>query len=130
MFIISGQVKFDCTIKSSPDLHLRQFGDQEFNIIDTVKTLTKYSIVVTEANKIKYHLEKALFLCLNGRPGPVWLDIPLDIQAATIDTQQLSEYDVEEDSAEEAQQIPGVIVDRVIEKIRNSEKPAIIAGVE
>jgi acetolactate synthase-1/2/3 large subunit len=128
MLIISGQVKFECTIKSSPDLRLRQFGDQEFNIIDAVKTLTKYAVIVTEADKIKYHLEKALFLAVNGRPGPVWLDIPLDIQATTIDTQQLSEYDPEEDSTEAAAEIPQEIIDRIIEKIKSSEKPAIIAG--
>ena len=128
MFIISGQVKFECTIKSSPDSRLRQFGDQEFNIIDTVKTLTKYAVMVTDANRIKYYLKKALFLALNGRPGPVWLDIPLDIQAATIDTQQLSEYTPEEDKAEAAPGIPNGIIDQVIEKIKNSVKPAIIVG--
>ena len=128
MFIISGQVKFECTIKSSPDSRLRQFGDQEFNIIDTVKTLTKYAVMVTDANRIKYYLKKALFLALNGRPGPVWLDIPLDIQAATIDTQQLSEYTPEEDKAEAAPGIPNGIIDQVIEKIENSVKPAIIVG--
>lgn len=128
MFIISGQVKFECTIKSSPDLRLRQLGDQEFNIIDTVKTLTKYAVMVTEADKIKYHLGKALFLSVNGRPGPVWLDIPLNIQAATIETQQLFEYDAKEDKSEAAVEIAKGIIDRVIEKIKNSEKPAIIAG--
>ena len=129
MFIISGQVKFECTIKSSPDSRLRQLGDQEFNIIDTVKTLTKYAVMVTEADKIKYHLEKALFLAVNGRPGPVWLDIPLDIQAATIDTQQLFEYDPKEDEAGSSGRNTGYgIIDRVIEKIKYSVKPAIIAG--
>lgn len=128
MFIISGQVKFECTVKSSPNLRLRQLGDQEFNIVDAVKPLTKYSVMITKADRIKYHLEKALYLAVNGRPGPVWLDIPLDIQAATIETQQLSEYDPEEDKAEVATEIPIKIIDRVIEKITNSVKPAIIAG--
>ncbi len=128
MFIISGQVRFDCTTKSSPDLGLRQFGDQEFNIVDTVKTITKYAVMITQANKIKYHLEKALFLTLNGRPGPVWLDIPLDIQAATIDTRKLLEYNSAEDKAEAAVEISKDLIDRVIEKIKTSEKPAIIAG--
>lgn len=128
MFVISGQVRFECTIKSSPDLRLRQFGDQEFNITDTVKTLTKYSVMVTEANDIKYHLEKALFLALNGRPGPVWLDIPLDIQAATIDTQQMSQYNPDEDKTEAAAEIPEETIDEVVNKISNSVRPAIIVG--
>ncbi|HMK61222.1 MAG TPA: thiamine pyrophosphate-binding protein, partial [Dissulfurispiraceae bacterium] len=128
MFIISGQVRFDCTIKSMLGLRLRQFGDQEFNIIDTVKTLTKYAVMVIEANKIKYHLEKALFLATIGRPGPVWLDIPLNIQAATIDTNLLSGYSYLEDKSEVAVEIPHEIINQVIDKIEYSLKPAIIAG--
>ncbi len=128
MLIISGQVRFECTIKSVPYLPLRQLGDQEFNIADTVKTLTKYAVMVTQADKIKYHLEKALFLAIEGRPGPVWLDIPLDIQAATIDTRQLYEYNPEEDIAETAADIPSEIINQVIEKLKISERPAIIAG--
>ena len=128
MFIISGQVRFECTIQSLPDLPLRQLGDQEFNITDTVKTLTKYAVMVTRADEIKYHLEKALFLAVNGRPGPVWLDIPLNIQAATIDMRQLTEYDPGEDKGKTAAEIPHAIIDQVIEKIKISKKPAIIAG--
>ncbi|MCF8070541.1 MAG: thiamine pyrophosphate-binding protein [Desulfobacterales bacterium] len=128
MFIISGQVRFECTIKSVPDLPLRQVGDQEFNITDTVKSLTKYAVMVTQAEKIKYHLEKALFLAVNGRPGPVWLDIPLDVQAATLDTRQLAEYDPEEDKAQAAAEIPQSVIDKVIEKVRQAKRPALIAG--
>lgn len=128
MFIISGQVRSDCTIKSLPNLRLRQFGDQEFNIVDTVKTLTKYAATVTRAVEIKYHLEKALFLTLNGRPGPVWLDIPLDIQAAIIDTSKLYEYNPAEDKAPVALEISNDIIEQIIQKINMSERPAIIAG--
>ena len=88
MFVISGQVKIETTIHST-NLKLRQLGDQEFNISETVKNMTKYSKIVLYKNKISYYLEKALFLCKNGRPAPVWLDIPLDIQSAMIDTDNL-----------------------------------------
>ena len=128
MVIISGQVRFDCTTKSLPDSGLRQFGDQEFDIVNTVKPLTKYSVMITRADKIRYHLDKALFLALNGRPGPVWLDIPLDIQAATIDTRQLYKYNPGEDKDEVPAPIPKNIIDDVIQKIKISERPALIAG--
>jgi acetolactate synthase I/II/III large subunit len=128
MFVISGQVKFECTIRSLPELNLRQFGDQEFNIIDTVKTATKYAVMVTEGKRIKYHLEKALFLATHGRPGPVWLDIPLNVQAEIIDTDQLDEYDSREDSSEIPAEITDETIDLIIEKIKKSKRPAIIAG--
>jgi acetolactate synthase I/II/III large subunit len=128
MFVISGQVKFECTIKSIPELPLRQFGDQEFNITDMVKTATKYAIMVTEAKEIQYHLERALFLATHGRPGPVWLDIPLNIQAETIETEHLSKYDSKVDIEEIPGEIPDETVRFIIEKISQSKKPAIIVG--
>lgn len=128
MLVISGQVKFECTIKSQPELELRQLGDQEFNIIDTVKTLTKYAVMVIDPLSIRYHLEKALYLALNGRPGPVWLDIPLNVQAAVIDTDRLRKYDPKEDASAKVPEIPKSAIDAVIEKIKHSSKPAIIAG--
>ena len=88
MFIISGQVKRETTTWST-EVPLRQLGDQEFQIVDCVKTMTKYAAMVTEPEKIKYHLEKAWFLCNHGRKGPVWLDIPLDVQAAIIEFDEL-----------------------------------------
>ncbi|MDE7305804.1 MAG: thiamine pyrophosphate-binding protein, partial [Clostridia bacterium] len=80
MFIISGQVKRETTTWSCPDLGLRQLGDQEFDIIHSVSNMTKYAVMVTEPNEIAYHLEKALYLAQDGRGGPVWIDVPLDVQ--------------------------------------------------
>jgi len=87
ILVISGQVKLETTILRCPGL--RQLGDQEINITDIVKPVTKYAAIVTEKNEIKYHLEKAICLAVNGRPGPVWLDIPLDIQGAMINDTEL-----------------------------------------
>ena len=70
MFVISGQVKRETTIWAVPDLNLRQLGDQEFNIIDSVRNMTKYAVMVTNPQEIAYHLEKAIFLSKNGRGGP------------------------------------------------------------
>ena len=83
---ISGQVYLNQTIQKTK---LRQVGVQEIDIINMVKNFTKYSVMLTDPNKIKYHLEKAFFLATNGRPGPVWIDIPANIQNANIDKKKL-----------------------------------------
>ena len=128
MFIISGQVKRENTI-SSTDLNLRQLGDQEFNIIDSVKPMTKYAIMVTEPNDIKYHLKKALYLATNGRPGPVWIDIPLDVQAAIIDTEMLKEFNPIEDGLEDENPIYDKNrTKEIFKKIKTSKRPVIVAG--
>jgi len=94
---ISGQVKQETTIAACPELHLRQLGDQEINIVDIVRPVTKYALMVREPKAIHYHLSKAMYLATHGRPGPVWLDIPLDVQSAMIDENTLQQYDPNED---------------------------------
>ena len=91
MFIISGQVPTNQTTNSQSQ-NLRQLGVQELDIIKVVKSITKYSYQITDANTIKYHLDKAYYECINGRMGPVWLDIPLNIQSALIETNNLKEF--------------------------------------
>ena len=88
---ISGQVKQSTTISACPELNLRQLGDQEVNIVDIVKPITKMAVMVTNPLDIKYYLDKSIYLALNGRPGPVWLDMPLDVQGAVIDESHLRE---------------------------------------
>jgi len=85
---ISGQVNKEMTTNYT-GLPLRQLGDQEFNIIESVKNMTKYAVQVNEASEIKYHLEKACALATSGRPGPVWIDIPLNIQSINIEPNEL-----------------------------------------
>ena len=86
---ISVQVKFSTTMASCPNIKLRQLGDQEVDIISVVKPLTKYAVMVTEPNEIKYHLDKAIYEATHGRFGPVWLDIPMNVQATIIDEKHL-----------------------------------------
>lgn len=126
MIVISGQVKTSTLISSCPELNLRQLGDQELNITDVVKPITKYAACVTDASDIKTHLEKAWFLCQHGRPGPVWLDIPLDVQARPIVEEELvSNFDPNEYC------VP-VIDDAVVRKVagylKSAARPVIIAG--
>lgn len=127
MFVISGQVKFSTTIAST-DVPLRQLGDQEFNIIDSVTCMTKYAVMVTKPESIAYHLERAFFLAQHGRPGPVWLDIPLNVQGAFIETDSLQHYDSSEDATQTVAPPAIEIYAQLIEKIRLAKKPVILAG--
>ena len=127
MFIVSGQVKRETTTWST-DVPLRQLGDQEFQIVDTVKTMTKYAHMVTEPTEIRYHLEKAWYLCMNGRKGPVWLDIPLDVQAAPIETEELAGFDPTEVEKKENPIYDTSLNADILDKISKARKPVILAG--
>jgi acetolactate synthase I/II/III large subunit len=127
MLIISGQVKYETTVRSS-GLKLRQLGDQEFDIAKCVSTMTKYADMVTDPLKILYHLEKAYFLAMNGRPGPCWLDIPLNVQAAIIDTKKLKKYSPKEDRAELPPKPGTKIIHTIIDRIKNAKRPVILVG--
>lgn len=122
MFVISGQVKTETTTWST-DIPLRQLGDQEFQIVSCVKGMTKYAHMVTNPETIRYHLEKAWHLCLSGRKGPVWLDIPLDVQAAVIETEDLFGYE-----ANEVLIYKQEITDEILQKIAMAERPVLLAG--
>lgn len=128
MFVLSGQVKRETTIWSCPELGLRQLGDQEFDIIHSVGNMTKYAVMVTNPVEIAYHLEKALYLALNGRGGPVWLDIPLDVQGARVEPEDLIHFDP---AAERPWAVPEVTKETaavILEKIRSAKAPLILAG--
>jgi len=122
MLIISGQVKFVTTISSQPELNLRQIGDQELNIVAVVKPITKYAMMVTDKHDIRRHLEEAVYLAKHGRPGPVWLDIPLDIQAAMVDEDMLIGF------TPPANPVYDCKIDAVIEALKTAKRPVIIAG--
>lgn len=92
MIVISGQVKRE-TMRSNAAVNLRQLGDQEVDMVAMAKPITKMAEVVRNPNDIRYLLEKALYLATTGRPGPVWLDIPIDVQAAPIHVENLRGFD-------------------------------------
>lgn len=124
MLIISGQVRYATSVYAS-GLNLRTRGVQEFDIIGSVSNMTKYCELVVEPNKIRYCLEKALFYAYDGRPGPCWLDIPQDVQGATIETDELEGFIPETD---EASEIPEQILDVIVEKIQAAERPILFVG--
>ena len=99
MLVISGQMKRE-TLLGTRGLAgtLRQLGDQEVDIVRMVGGITKYAQLITEPSSIRYHLEKALFLAAHGRPGPCWLDVPVDVQAAMVDPETMPGYDPAEDA--------------------------------
>ncbi|RLE05134.1 MAG: thiamine pyrophosphate-binding protein, partial [Candidatus Aminicenantes bacterium] len=121
MLIISGQVKTETTIIRNPGA--RQLGDQEINIVDIVRPITKYAVMVIDKNKIKYHLQKAIYLSKSGRPGPAWIDIPLNVQSAYINESNLEEYDYSDEAVGLNSK-----TDIVISLLKKSERPVIIAG--
>lgn len=127
MLVISGQVKTETTVRAT-GLPLRQFGDQELDIEPIVRPITKYATMVTDPASIRYHLEKALYLATSGRPGPVWLDIPLDVQAAKIDPSQLVGFDPAElDEPWKATDLDAT-ARAILDKLRTAGRPVVFAG--
>lgn len=127
MVVISGQMKYKTTI-SSTTVPLRQLGFQEFNILDAVRCMTKYCAMVKDPKSIKYHLDKAINVAQNGRPGPIWLDIPLDVQGEIIDTDDLIQYDNMEDSYLYVASPSKEQIDEIVDRIEKAQRPVILAG--
>lgn len=126
MLILSGQVKRETTIWST-DVPLRQLGDQEFNIVDMAKCAAKYAYMITEPLEVAYHLEKALYVATHGRGGPAWLDIPLDVQGAIIETDDLIHFDPATRD-EDTGGIDEVTAQEILDRIRAAKRPVILAG--
>ncbi|MFY9843928.1 MAG: thiamine pyrophosphate-binding protein [Terriglobales bacterium] len=126
---LSGQVK-RADRMFAPDgspLGVRQVGMQEVDIVAIVRPLTKYAITVDDPGSIRYHMEKALYLAKSGRPGPVWIDIPLDVQANTIDPDALRSFNPSE--CEIPSQINlEALVDETMRALDKSERPLLLAG--
>ena len=120
---ISGQVKYTTSMDSCKELGLRQLGDQEVDIISVVKPLTKYAETVFEPKEIKYHIDKAIYEATSGRFGPVWLNIPMNVQAAIIDENELIEFEPPKNK-----NIYDCNIKKVVEALKKAKRPLIIAG--
>lgn len=127
MLVVSGQVKFETTVAST-GLPLRQLGDQEVDIVALVKPITKYAVMVRDPETIAYHVERALHLATAGRPGPVWIDVPMDVQGAMVEETELVRYDPREDERSDATDELSAVVPRVLERLRAARRPVVLAG--
>ena len=153
MMVLSGQVRYDTTARWS-GTGIRAMGDQEFDICKAIDCMTKYSEMVIDPMRIRYCMEKALYLADSGRKGPSWLDIPLNVQGAYVETDELVGFDPEdyekggngwaekknvpaipEDEAgegEKRQVLPEKVTEEtaktIIAKIRQAKRPVINAG--
>ena len=122
MFVLSGQVKRADMINGQG---IRQQGMQEVDMISIVKPITKYAVCVTRPEKIKYHLQKAWHEATSGRPGPVWLDIPLDVQATQIDPDKLLGFTPRHDNS------PAPTMDevgKIVDLLSLSKRPLLMLG--
>lgn len=122
---ISGQVKFSTTLASCPAIPLRQLGDQEADIISIVKPLTKYAKMVTDPKEIKYHLDRAVHEATTGRKGPVWLDIPMNVQGAPVEESELIDFDF---ACTKTIAEADCKISEIVEKLKTAKRPLIVAG--
>lgn len=127
MLIISGQVRYAVTARST-GLNIRALGDQEFDITKCVASMTKYAEMVIDPLTIQYHLQKALYLARTGRPGPVWLDIPLDVQGGYVDTEDLIAFDPAECEQELPPKTEPDVLQEIIRRVRAAKRPVFNAG--
>ena len=131
MFVVSGQVRYDTTARYAlqyTGTPLRAMGDQEYDIVKSVIPMTKYAVMVEDPQTIRYVLEKAWHLATTGRPGPVWVDIPVNYQGMFIETDTLQGYCPDEDDALLPPAVDAATVETVIEKIKNAKRPVFHAG--
>ncbi len=122
VLILSGNARSNLLTYNRPNL--RQLGVQDTRTVDMVKPITKYAVSVMDANHIDYHLEKAIYLAFIGRPGPVWLDIPLDVQATEIDEKKLIKFNKPKEKKVDLRDI----VNKTLQHIKKSRNPILIVG--
>lgn len=128
MILFSGQVRYAVTVRGQ-GLNLRTNGEQEYDICRSVEGMTKFCTMLSDAKKIKYTLEKAVFLAKAGRPGPVWIDMPLDVQGAIIETDELEGFDPKKEGYEEKPAFDKSIIKDILERIQKAERPVIYCGM-
>lgn len=124
MIVISGQVKRETCLATTPVPGLRQLGDQESETIPMVRGITKYAAVVERAEDIAWHLDQALHNAMSGRPGPVWLDIPIDVQSAAVDPAALRRW-----TLPALAPLPATLdITAIVARLRTAARPVILAG--
>ena len=124
MIVVSGQIKRATMITACPHLKLRQLGDQEYNIVDAVRPMTKMAKTVMSVEEVPEAMAEAWELCQSGRPGPVWIDVPLDIQAAEMDWPNA----VQPSNLDRVLRPAQSQIDEIAALLRKAKRPALIVG--
>lgn len=127
MLVISGQVRYATTARAA-GIPVRAMGDQEYDITPMVAHMTKYAEMIIDPKTVKYHLQKALYLATHGRPGPVWLDVPLDVQGGYIDTSEFISFDPQELQDVEPPKVTQMQIEEVIERVKEAKRPVLNVG--
>lgn len=128
MIVFSGQVRYPLTVRAQ-GLDLRTNGEQEYDICKSVKGMTKYCEMISDPYNIRYVLEKALFLAKAGRPGPVWIDVPLDVQSATIEIDDLKSFNYKDEGFDFKPKFDKKVIADIIDKIKKAERPVLYCGM-
>lgn len=123
-FYVSGQARVNQTTRHRA---IRQLGTQELDIVDVVKSLTNYAVMLEDANDARYELEKAFYLATSGRPGPVWIDVPLDLQWAQIDPATMRSFTPPADAAKDRSDVPQSVT-QVLSLLETAQRPLLVAG--
>jgi len=125
LLVVSGQAK---TTSLIGDTGLRQRGFHEANITKIVESVTKYAVTVLDPRQIAYHLKKAVFLAKEGRPGPVWIDIPLDVQGAVVDPAQLVQFERKKEFPDAVGRGAAAEIAQIVDCFKRARRPIIVAG--
>lgn len=136
MLVLSGQVRYDTTARYNEQFtdgyKLRAVGDQEFDITRSVSCMCKYAVMLEDPLQIRFVLERAFHLATTGRPGPSWVDIPVNYQGCVVETDDLKSYFGSKEHLEDDSILPtkidSMVISKVLEKIRNSKRPVLYAG--
>ena len=131
MFIISGQVRYDTTARfalKEAGAAVRAMGDQEYDIVKSVEPMTKYAVMLEDPLMIRFALEKGWHLATTGRPGPVWIDIPVNYQGCYINTEELPGYDPKEDDSKLPPEVNDDVITQVLDMVRKAKRPVFHAG--
>ena len=135
MIVVSGQVRYDTSSmyeKKKTGARLRSMGDQEFDIVTSVKNMTKYAVTIDKPQDIKFHLERAYHLATTGRMGPVWLDVPVNFQGEIIDTSKLKSYFGTSIQKKDDKVLPPKVkvsdIEKIVTMIKKARRPVIYPG--
>jgi acetolactate synthase I/II/III large subunit len=128
MIVVSGQVKRETCMASYPEVSLRQLGDQECDIIRTVRGITKYAAMIDDPARARYHVERAWHEARSGSPGPVWLDVPVDVQSASIEPSGLEGFTPPSGHVGVDDEELDALAAQVVESLASSRRPVLLAG--